>query len=117
VFLVGGSASNNPGAPPSPGSGQRHGQQVHGHKHLGKLTGSALSLAVLLLIDVCTGTNRDYWVNMRSYVSQWTRPYLRKNFRNQDLEVETFVTVLVLNDVFPKRYAVLLLHHCTSLTG
>jgi hypothetical protein len=54
---------------------------------------------------------------MRSYVSQWTRPYLRKNFRNQDLEVETFVTVLVLNDVFPKRYAVLLLHHYTLLTG
>jgi hypothetical protein len=69
------------------------------------------------ILDTCLGTNRDYWVNMRSYVSQWTRPYLRKNFRNQDLEVETFVTVLVLNDVFPKRYAVLLLHHYTLLTG
>ena len=49
------------------------------------------------------GTNRDYWVNMRTYISQWTRPYLRRNFRAQDLEMETFVTVLIRNDVLARR--------------
>ena len=40
---------------------------------------------------------------MRTQVSQWTRPYLHKAFRAQDLEMETFVTVLVRNDVLAKR--------------
>jgi hypothetical protein len=42
-------------------------------------------------------------VNMRTQVSQWTRPYLRRYFRAQDLEMETFVAVLVRNDVLAKR--------------
>lgn len=61
---------------------------------------------------VTAGTNRDYWVNMRTYISQWTRPYLRKNFRNQDLEIDTFVTVLIHNDVLAKRCV----PFCLSLT-
>ena len=40
---------------------------------------------------------------MRTYISQWTRPYLRRNFRAQDLEMETFVTVLIRNDVLARR--------------
>jgi len=40
---------------------------------------------------------------MRTQVSQWTPPYLRKAFRAQDLEIETFVAVLVRNDVLAKR--------------
>lgn len=42
---------------------------------------------------------------MRTQVSQWTRPYLRKAFRAQDLEIETFVAVLIRNDVLAKRCA------------
>lgn len=59
----------------------------------------------LFLSSLCSGTNRDYWVNMRTQVSQWTRPYLRKAFRAQDLEIETFVAVLIRNDVLAKRCA------------
>jgi hypothetical protein len=51
-----------------------------------------------------TGTNREYWVNMRTQISQWTRPYLRKNFRAQDLDMETFVLILLRYDVMAKRY-------------
>jgi hypothetical protein len=41
---------------------------------------------------------------MRTQISQWTRPYLRKNFRAQDLDLETFVLILLRYDVMAKRF-------------
>lgn len=49
------------------------------------------------------GTNREFWVNQRNSISQWTRPYLPNVFRAQDIEVDSFVSVLIRRDVFPKR--------------
>ena len=50
------------------------------------------------------GTNRTYWVNMRTTLSQWARPYRKKTFRAQDIEVDTFVAILIRRDIFPRRY-------------
>ncbi len=56
-----------------------------------------------------SGTNKEFWVNMRNSISQWTRPYLANVFRAQDIEMDSFVAVLIRRDVFPKR-CVSLLH-------
>ncbi len=49
------------------------------------------------------GTNKEFWVNMRNSISQWTRPYTPNVFRAQDIEIDSFVSVLIRRDVFPKR--------------
>lgn len=46
---------------------------------------------------------REYWVNLRNSLSQWTKPYSAHIFRAQDIEMESFVAVLLRRDVFPKR--------------
>ncbi len=69
------------------------------------------------------GTNREFWVNTRTSISQvnshhifayislrsyfslqWTRPFFPRTFRSQELEVDVFVQVLIRKDVFPKRF-------------
>lgn len=48
------------------------------------------------------GTNREFFVNMRTMISQWSRPFWPRTFRSQDLDMETFVQILIRHDVFPK---------------
>lgn len=50
------------------------------------------------------GTNREFWVNKRTQISQWSKPYTTRTFRAQDIELETFVQILIRKDVFPRRY-------------
>lgn len=50
------------------------------------------------------GTNREFWVNTQTNISQWTRPYWDRLFRTQDIEMDTFVLILIQKDVFAKRY-------------
>ncbi|KAJ1439181.1 hypothetical protein B484DRAFT_186184 [Ochromonadaceae sp. CCMP2298] len=45
------------------------------------------------------GTDREYFANMRTQVSQWVSPYASKLFRAQDLEMGTFVEVMLRYDV------------------
>ncbi len=49
------------------------------------------------------GTNREFWVNQRTSISQWTRPYTTRIFRTQDIEMDVFVQILIRKDIFPKR--------------
>lgn len=46
---------------------------------------------------------KEYWVNLRNSLSQWTKPYSAHIFRAQDIEMDSFVAVLLRRDVFPKR--------------
>eukprot|EP01039_Chlorochromonas_danica_P000143 gene142-151_t len=48
------------------------------------------------------GTNREFWVNLHTSISQWTRPYAPRIFRSQDIEIETFVQILIRKDIFAK---------------
>lgn len=50
------------------------------------------------------GTNREFWVNKQTQISQWSKPYTSRTFRSQDIELESFVQILIRKDVFPKRY-------------
>ena len=47
--------------------------------------------------------SRDYYVNMRTNICQWTRPYHQRVFRAQDIEIDAFVHVCMLYDVLPRR--------------
>jgi hypothetical protein len=49
------------------------------------------------------GTNREFWVNQRTSISQWTRPYFARTFRTQDIEMEVFIQILIRKDIFPRR--------------
>lgn len=49
------------------------------------------------------GTYREFWVNTKTNISQWTRPYRPRTFRTHDLEMACFVDILIHKDVFPKR--------------
>lgn len=48
------------------------------------------------------GTNREFWVNNVTTLSQWTRPYWPHIFRSQDIEMDTFVQILIQKDVFAR---------------
>lgn len=48
------------------------------------------------------GTNREFFVNTNTMISQWTRPFFARTFRAQDIDAESFVTVLILHDIFPR---------------
>lgn len=52
---------------------------------------------------------KDFYVNLRTLHTQWTRPYIPKMFRSQDIELDTFVAILVQRDVFAKSPMVHLL--------
>lgn len=52
-----------PAMPSSPNAGQRHGQQVHGHKHLGEL---AITLFFLLSLFIFSSTFRVVLLNAPS---------------------------------------------------
>jgi hypothetical protein len=49
------------------------------------------------------GTNREFWVNNITTLSQWSRPYWPHIFRCQDLEMDVFVQILIQKDVFARR--------------
>lgn len=49
------------------------------------------------------GTNRAFWVNQRTLMSQWTKPYSPRVFRSNDIEMDVFVQILIRRDIFPKR--------------
>ena len=49
------------------------------------------------------GTNREFWVNKRTSISQWSKPYSSRTFRTQDIEIETFTQILIRKDIFPNR--------------
>jgi hypothetical protein len=51
------------------------------------------------------GTNREFWVNTKTSISQWTRPYYPRIFRCQEIEVDIFIQILIRRDVFPNRYS------------
>lgn len=53
-------------------------------------------------INRLLGTNREFFVNTRTKISQWTRPYHPRIFRSQDIEMDIFVQVLIRNDVFAR---------------
>jgi hypothetical protein len=48
------------------------------------------------------GTNREFFVNMRTMISQWTRPFWPRTFRQQDIDMDIFVQILIRYDVFPR---------------
>jgi hypothetical protein len=50
------------------------------------------------------GTDREFWVNTKTTISQWTRPYFARLFRCQEIEIDIFIQILIRRDVFPKRY-------------
>lgn len=49
------------------------------------------------------GTNREYWVNLTNSLTQWVRPYYDNTFRTQDIELETFVSIVIQKDIFAQR--------------
>lgn len=69
------------GMPPPhhpPGIGSRHGHRV-------------------------LGTNREFFYNTKTNISQWTRPYHARMFRIQDIEMDSFVQIMIRKDLFPQR--------------
>jgi hypothetical protein len=49
------------------------------------------------------GTGQPFYVNLRTSHTQWTRPYIPRIFRSQDIEKDTFVSILIRSDQFAKR--------------
>lgn len=56
------------------------------------------------------GTNREFFVNMRTGISQWSRPFWPRTFHNHDLDMDTFVQILVRYDMFPRSPFLEFLH-------
>lgn len=48
------------------------------------------------------GTNREFWVNNRTNLSQWSRPFYPRTFRASDIELNVFVDILIRKNIFPK---------------
>lgn len=47
-------------------------------------------------------TNREYFLNVETGLTQWVRPYRQKTFSTSDLEIDAFVTVVIHNDILLK---------------
>ena len=47
--------------------------------------------------------SRFYYVNMRTSICQWARPYHQRVFHCQDIEIDAFVHICLVYDVLPKR--------------
>jgi hypothetical protein len=48
------------------------------------------------------GTNREFFVNTKTMISQWTRPFFARTYRSQDIDADSFIQVIILHDVFPR---------------
>jgi len=53
---------------------------------------------------------RPYYINMRTQLSQWTRPYFHNTFRANDVEFNSFYHVILDHDVLPNSPLSELLH-------
>lgn len=49
------------------------------------------------------GTNREFWVNLDTAISQWVRPYYENTFRSQDIELDAFVYIVIRFDLMARR--------------
>lgn len=54
--------------------------------------------------------SREYYVNMRTSLCQWMRPYHQRVFHAQDIEVDTFVNMCIQYDVLARSPLVEFLH-------
>lgn len=52
-------------------------------------------------------TFREYFVNVSSGMSQWTRPYQKQTFYSHDIEIDAFVMKMLYHDVLFNRLALL----------
>ena len=48
-------------------------------------------------------TNHDYHINLETGVSQWMKPYRYRTFYCHDLEIDSFLYLLIRRDIFLKR--------------
>ncbi len=62
------------------------------------------------------GTNREFWVNTKTNISQWTRPFHARMFRIQDIEMDSFVQIMIRKDLFPHRFVFLSTLLCFTLS-
>ena len=56
-------------------------------------------------------TNRYFYVNKIEKKAQWTRPFHQKNFRNREIELDTFIRVILKFDLLATGPFVELLHN------
>lgn len=52
--------------------------------------------------SIRNGSNREFWVNLETSISQWVRPYYDHTFRSQDIEIEAFVYIVLKFDLIPR---------------
>ena len=55
-------------------------------------------------------TKRPYYINLRTQLSQWTRPYYNHTFRANDIEFNSFAHVIIDHDILPRSPLSELLH-------
>ncbi len=55
-------------------------------------------------------TKRPYYVNLRTQLSQWTRPFFNHTFRANDIEFNSFAHVIMDHDTLPRSPLSELLH-------
>jgi hypothetical protein len=48
-------------------------------------------------------TYRDYYINLRTGITQWTRPYHQRTFACPDIEIDAFVATILQRDLLAKR--------------
>ena len=51
-----------------------------------------------------------YYYNMKSGLTQWTKPYVHNTFRARDIEFDSFLAVCIRNDLLPNSPLADLLH-------
>jgi hypothetical protein len=60
--------------------------------------------------SVRKATFKDFYINLKTGVTQWTLPYKLNTFSNCDIEVEAFVSQLLQRDVFSRSPLVHMMH-------
>ncbi len=55
-------------------------------------------------------TYKDFYVNLKSSVTQWTLPYHLRTFSNADIEIESFISQLLQRDVFSRSPLIEMTH-------
>ena len=48
-------------------------------------------------------TFRDYYLNTKTGMTQWTRPYHQKTFNAPDIEIEAFIAIIMYRDILSSR--------------
>lgn len=56
-------------------------------------------------------TNRHFYINKIDKKAQWTRPFHQRNFRNREIELDTFIKVILKFDLLATGPFVELLHN------